>query len=269
MTALSGRSVAITRGPEDAAEFTGMVRSEGGRAIPLPTIQLVGRGGDISGDYLRESSSYDPDHTVFMSSKAVRLLFDDAQASSNLEEVRMAVANTNVVSVGPKTGKMLEAYGIRTNAMPKSVYSSVGVGEVFSRMDRSKNRVLVPRSGASTPFLKELLSKMDYDVREIYLYDVRPHPGGPDWDDFTRMLSGGEIDGLVFTSVSSVRAFFEIMSKTSSVDAAGLLEGVAVVSIGPFTSEELGGMGVAHHVSRVHTVAGSLDVMRDVLGAGA
>lgn len=266
---LSGRNVAITRGPEDASEFTGIVRSEGGRAIPLPTIQLVGRGENISGDYLRESASYDPDHTVFMSSKAARLLFDDAQARSILEEVRLAIANTNVVSVGPKTAKMLEAYGIRTNAMPKSVYSSVGVGEVFSRMDRSKNRVLVPRSGASTPFLKELLTKIGFDVREVYLYDVRPHPGGTDWDNFARMLSGGEVHGLVFTSVSSVRAFFEIMSKVVSADAAGLLGKVAVVSIGPFTSEELDKMGVAHHVSQVHTVAGSLDVMRDAIAAGA
>lgn len=269
MTAsLLGRTVAITRGPDDAAEFVEVVGTEGGRAVPLPTIRLVGRGDKISEDYLRASAEYDPDHTVFMSSKAARLLFDDAAGRSILEEVRLAVANTNVVSVGPKTARVLEGYGIRTNAMPESVYSSVGVGEVFGRLDRSRNRVLVPRSGASTPFLRELLGKMGFDVRDLHLYDVQPHPGGPEWERFAGMLSDGRIDGMIFTSASSVRAFFEIMAGVTGYgdDAAALLgRASAVVSIGPFTSEELDRMGVAHHLSSVHTVAGSLDALRDAL----
>lgn len=267
MTAsLLGRTVAITRGPDDAAEFVEVVGAEGGRAIPLPTIRLVERGDRISEDYLRASSEYDPDHTVFMSSKAVRLLLDDAARRSILEEVRLAIANTNVVSVGPKTARVLEGYGIRTNAMPESVYSSVGVGEVFGRLDRSRNRVLVPRSGASTPFLRELLGKMGFDVRDLYLYDVQPHPGGPEWEMFAGMLSDGRMDGVIFTSASSVRAFFEIMAKVADHDAVSLLgRASAVVSIGPFTSEELDRLGVAHHVSSVHTVAGSLDTLRDAL----
>ncbi|MCE2509088.1 MAG: uroporphyrinogen-III synthase [Nitrosopumilaceae archaeon] len=261
---LHSRNVAITRGPEDAAEFISVVEREGGRAIPLPTIRLVGRGESVSAEYLRESGVYNPDYTVFMSSKAVRLLMEDARSRGTYDETRLAVANTIVVAVGPKTAAALEGYDIRVNAMPESVYSSVGVGEVMSRMDRAKSRVLVPRSGASTPFLRELLEKEGFDVLEVHLYDVEPHPGGPVWEEFAAMLGSGDVHGMVFTSVSSVRAFFHIMERVAGAPIH--LEGVAVVSIGPFTSEELERFGVSHHVSGVHTVAGSLDALRGALG---
>lgn len=262
---ISGKTLAITRGPEDAAEFSRLVQSQGGIPVPLPTIRLVGRGRDISGDYLRECASYDPHHTVFMSSRAVGLLLDNAMERGALEAVRLAISNTNVVSVGPKTTAALKRYHIRVNAEPKSVYSSVGVGEVFSRMDRADDRVLVPRSGASTPFLRELLEKVGFKVRETYLYDTKPHQGGPVWVEFADMLHTGRVDGMVFTSVSSVRGFFDVMSRTVPWDVAEALGPVAVVSIGPFTAEELDRVGIRHTTSRVHTVAGSLDVLRGMM----
>lgn len=261
---LRSRTIAITRGPEDAAEFVSVVEREGGRAIPLPTIRLVGRGDDISAGYMRECRAYDPDYTILMSSKAVRLLMEDARSRGTYDTVRLAVANTMVVAVGPKTAAALEEYDIRVNAMPESVYSSVGVGEVMSRMDRARNRALVPRSGASTPFLRDLLEKEGFDVREVHLYDVEPHPGGPVWKEFATMLGAGNIHGLVFTSASSVRAFFDIMGRMSG--SAVDMGGAEVVSIGPFTSEELERFGVSHVVSEVHTVAGSLDALRAALG---
>ena len=53
-----------------------------------------------------------------------------------------------------------------------TTYSSVGVGEEFTKLNAVGKKVIVPRSGASTPFLKELLSKIGIDVLEIHLYDV-------------------------------------------------------------------------------------------------
>lgn len=260
MTLLS-YNIAITRGHQDASEFAGVIHAEGGRALTLPTIRLVARN-DISGRYMQAYEEYDPDYTIFMSSRAVGLLMDDATCHGISDKVRLAVANGVVVAVGPKTADALEKHGIRVNMMPQSTYSSVGVGEVMSRMDRTRNRVLVPRSGASTPFLKELLQKEGFDVREEYMYDVEPWPGGPEWNEFAAMLGSGDIHGMVFTSASSVRAFFDIMHDiTESVS----LEGVCVVSIGPFTSEELVRFGVEHTTSNTHTVPGSLDLLRHIL----
>ena len=107
--------------------------------------------------------------------------------------------------------------------------------------------------------MRDLLEKEGYDVCETYLYDVESHPVVPVWEEFAGLLAAGNIYGVVFTSASSVRAFFDIMGRiTGNVS----LENVRVVSIGPFTSEELRRFGVTYHTSEVHTVAGSLDVLQ-------
>ena len=72
--------------------------------------------------------------------------------------MRLAITNTIVIAVGPKTKEALEDEKIKVSYMPTR-YSSVGVGEVFTRLNAVGKKVIVPRSGASTPFLKDLLEK--------------------------------------------------------------------------------------------------------------
>jgi len=200
-----------------------------------------------------------------MSSKAVKLLFDTARKVGKLEKLQLAVANTNVMSVGPKTTIALEREGIKVNHQP-TTFSSVGVGEEFTLLNAVGKKVIVPRSGASTPFLKELLNKIGIDVLEIHLYDVCAFRDTTQWNGFRELFSQNKVDGVVFTSASSVRGFFDIMSKDYDEDS--LLENLAklsVVSIGPFTSDELKKFNVKNTVAEVHTVAGAFDAMKSTL----
>ena len=261
---LQNKVIAITRSAQDATEFRDIVESEGGQAIPLPTIRLVARDDFISNLYLHHIDEYDPAHIVFMSSRAVTLLFEDAISHDILHTTRLKTANTNVVSVGPKTSRALGRYGIKVNAEPASIYSSVGIGEVFGKIDRAKDRILVPRSGSSTPFLKTLLEKLGFDVHELYLYDAMPHQGGPIWEDFAARLRQGDLDGMIFTSVSSVRAFFDITSNMN-LDAVSMLDKTTTVAIGPFTSSELSEHNIRYVVAPEHTVPGALDTLRDLI----
>ena len=274
------RTVAITRAPDDAAEFLEMARGRGIRAHALPTIQLVSKGDKIVNEFLDTARAESPDYAVFMSSKAVRLLFDTArrldkgggsaaQPESTYERLRLAVANMTVVAVGPKTRDALESEGIRVNEMPPKTYSSVGVGELFTGLNAVGRKVIVPRSGASTPFLRELLEKIGLDVVELHLYDVCAFSDTATWNGFRAEFAGGRIDGIVFTSASSVRGFVEIMSKDFGADAlTERLSRTAVVAIGPFTSDELKKKGVTHNViSEVHTVQGAFETMAREIGA--
>lgn len=287
------RTVAITRSPDDATEFLEMARGRSIRAHALPTIQLVSRGDKIVNEFLDAARAESPDYAVFMSSKAVRLLFDTArrldragggphageakaagsrsaaQPGSAYERLRLAVANMTVVAVGPKTRDSLESEGIRVNEMPPKTYSSVGVGELFTRLNAVGRKAIIPRSGAATPFLRELLEKIGLDVVELHLYDVCAFSDTAVWNGFRAEFAGGRIDGIVFTSASSVRGFAEIMSKDYSAD--GLTERLsrtAVVAIGPFTADELKKAGVTHNViSEVHTVRGAFETMAREIGA--
>lgn len=262
------KTIAITRSSDDASEFISLAQKDGLKTFPLPTIQLVSKGEKIVDEFLESVSTYVPDYSLFMSSKAVKLLFETAKQNEKLEQLQLAIANTIVIAVGPKTKLALEKEGIKVNDAPTETFSSVGVGELFTKLNAVGKKVIVPRSGASTPFLKNLLNKIGIDVLELHLYDVCAFQDTLQWNDFRLSFSENKIDGIVFTSASSVRGFFEIMQK--DYDKKLLLdnlEKLCVVAIGPFTADELKKFNVKNTVSEVHTVPGSYNTLKDLLSA--
>ena len=261
---LDGKTIAITRSKDDAIGFTRLAKQNGATAIPLPTIQLVSKGEKIVDEFLESIKQYNPDYSVFMSSKAVKLLFDTAKQVGKIESLQLAVANTTVMSVGPKTSIALQKEGIKVNHQP-TTFSSVGVGEEFTKIHAVGKKVIIPRSSASTPFLKELLEKIGIDVLEIHLYDVCAFRDTTQWNGFRELFSQNKVDGIVFTSVSSVRGFFDIMSKDYAENLLANLAKLSVVSIGPFTSDELKKFNVTNTIAQVHTVAGAFDAMKNTL----
>ncbi len=260
---IAGKTIAITRSKEDSQEFTQLIYDAKARPISLPTIELVSKGEKIVDEFLDSIKNDDPDFSVFMSSKAVKLLFDTAKKISKYEKLQLGIANTVVVAVGPKTKAALEEEGIRVAHVP-SRFSSVGVGEVFTRLNAEGKKVIIPRSGASTPFLALLLEKIGLQVKEIYLYDVCSFHDTTLWNEFRELFANSKIDGIIFTSASSVRAFFDIMnSDYSQIDLKKNLEKIRVVAIGPFTSDELKKFGIQPIVSSTHTVHGAVETIKN------
>jgi len=258
---IEGKTIAITRSEDDSQEFIELITKEKGNALPLPTIELVSKGEKIVDEFLLALANEDPDYSVFMSSKAVTLLFETAKKAEKFEELRLAIANTVVLAVGPKTKDVLEKENVKVAHMPDR-YSSVGIGEVFTKLNAVGKKVIIPRSGASTPFLKELLEKIGLHVTELYLYDVCAFRDTSQWNEFRDLFSQDKIDGIIFTSASSVRAFFEIMTKDHDENQlVDMLHKTMVVSIGPFTADELKKFNVKNVVADVHTILGSFNVL--------
>ena len=214
---IDGKTIAITRSKDDAEEFIELISKHNATPITLPTIELVSKGEKIVDEFLETIEKESPDFSVFMSSKAVTLLIDSAKSISKFEDLQLAIANTTVIAVGPKTKDALERENIKVAHMPQR-YSSVGVGEVFTKLNAVGKTTIIPRSGASTPFLKNLLEKIGLNVVELYLYDVCAFRDPTEWNEFRKMFSDSQIDGIIFTSASSVRAFFEIMTNDYTQD---------------------------------------------------
>ena len=260
---IDGKTIAITRSKEDAEEFVELVSEQNANPITLPTIELVSKGEKIVDEFLKSLQSEKPDYSVFMSSKAVTLLIDTAKKISKFEELQLAIANTIVLAVGPKTKDALEQENIKVAYMPKR-YSSVGIGEVFTKLNAVGKKAIIPRSGASTPFLKDLLEKIGINVVELYLYDVCAFRDPTEWNNFRELFSQNKIDSIIFTSASSVRAFFEIMiNDYAQQQLAKLLANTKVIAIGPFTADELKKFSVTNIIAGVHTVKGSVDAVME------
>ena len=262
---IEGKTIAITRSKDDSQEFIDLITKEKGNVLPLPTIELVSKGEKIVDEFLSALADEDPDYSVFMSSKAVSLLFETAKKVGKFEELQLAIANTIVLAVGPKTKDALEKENVKVAYMPQR-YSSVGIGEIFTKLNAVGKKAIVPRSGASTPFLKDLLEKIGLHVTELYLYDVCAFRDTSQWNEFRDMFSQNKVDGIIFTSASSVRAFFEIMTKDHDENRlVDMLHKTMVVSIGPFTADELKKFSVKNAVADVHTIPGSFDVLAKAL----
>ena len=131
---IEGKTIAITRSKDDAEEFIQLISKENAIPITLPTIELVSKGEKIVDEFLEAVQKENPDYSVFMSSKAVTLLFESAKKTSKFPSLQLAIANTIVIAVGPKTREALEIENIKVAHMPER-YSSVGVGEVFTKLN--------------------------------------------------------------------------------------------------------------------------------------
>jgi uroporphyrinogen-III synthase len=259
---IQGKVIAITRSKEDSEEFTQLISDAKAKAISLPTIELVSKGEEMVDEFLDALKIDDPDYSIFMSSKAVKLLFDTAKKILKYEKLQLAVANTTVIAVGPKTKAALESEGIRVSYIPDR-FSSVGVGEVFTTLNAEGKKVIVPRSGASTPFLTQLLEKIGLEVKEVYLYNVKSSSALSHWVEFKGLFSQNKVDGIIFTSASSVRAFFDIMlSESNEKTLKNTMEKIIVVAIGPFTADELEKFGIKPIIANVHTVRGAVESIK-------
>ncbi len=261
---ISGKTIAITRSKEDSREFIELATKENVTPMPIPTIELVGKGDKIVDEFLSDIAEFNPDYSVFMSSKAVKLLFDVAKSSNTRQKLQLAITNTIVMAVGPKTREALEKEGVRVSYMPAK-YSSVGIGETFTKLNAEGKKVIVPRSGASTEFLAQLLQKIGLVVKENYLYDVQASSDISQWKEFKDSFSKNKVDGIMFTSASSVRGFFDILSKDyEQAELIKKLQKIQIVAIGPFTAEELKKFNAEPQIADIHTVLGAFEAMKNI-----
>jgi uroporphyrinogen-III synthase len=259
LNALKDRTIAITRSRRDADEFFNMVNAEGGTAIALPTIHVVPKGEKAAADFL-DKLKREFDYCAFMSSQAVDVLFSHAPR----KETIAALNKLQVIAVGPKTRARLEANGVRVGLVPNR-FSSAGLVELLAGRQPEGKKIIIPRSAAANDFAAKALAGLGMKVEQVFLYTVKTSAPGEGWQTFATLLAKKEVDGIVFTSASSVRAFFEILGRMPQ-NRQRLDRLTKVISIGPFTSRELKKRRIEYLEAGEHTVKGTLELARRVIG---
>lgn len=102
-------------------------------------------------------------------------------------------------------------------------------------------------------------------VDELFLYTVFTSHIDNNWKDFILLLKQKKVDAIIFTSASTVRAFFEIMQRLSC-NTNSLLNSVeAIISIGPFTNEELRKRNIRSLEAKEHTIMGTFELAKIIL----
>ena len=96
---IQGKNIAITRSKDDSKEFIDLMTTEKANVLALPTIELVSKGEKIVEEFLSALEKENPDFSVFMSTKAVTILFDTAKKISKFETGTYKGVNAPIILI--------------------------------------------------------------------------------------------------------------------------------------------------------------------------
>jgi len=103
-------------------------------------------------------------------------------------------------------------------------------------------RVLIPRADGAREVIAEELRKAGAEVTEVAAYRALQQHAQTDLEnDIYKMLLEGQIDTVLFTSASTVRAFAAMLGEDQAAD---LLRSTVVGCIGPVTADAARRLGI-------------------------
>lgn len=154
-------------------------------------------------------------HLIFTSKHAVQLFFQHAECSQ--------LSGALSIAVGRITALHLQRMGVHAPILAQE-QTQEGIVQLLLQLDLAGAHLLLPRSARSRPVLTRCLQDrgVRYDVCE--LYDTQPQKPTP-------VPNLDRIDEIVFTSPSTVDAFFRIYDH--------LPAHVRPLAVGPVTQQAL------------------------------
>ncbi|HYA02261.1 MAG TPA: uroporphyrinogen-III C-methyltransferase [Syntrophobacteria bacterium] len=224
---LFGKTILVTRAREQASDFRVLLEGRGARCLEFPTIQVASPASwEALDNALRDLERYD--WVIFTSVNGVRFVFKRLEALG--KDVR-ALRGLRLAAIGPKTARALQERGLRLDLVP-SEYRAEAVIEALGEAEIRGRRFLLPRAARAREVLPEKLAEMGGKVDVVTAYEtVRPTERA---DEVRRLLCGGAIHCITFTSSSTVENF---VAMVGGDDLPSLVGQTVVACIGPITAD--------------------------------
>jgi uroporphyrinogen III methyltransferase / synthase len=235
---LFGRRIVVTRSREQAGELIEMLEERGAEAIAAPTIHIA-PPEDVRplDDAVANAGSFD--WIIFASANAVDAFMSRLAATADVR----SLSGVRICAVGPSTASRLLRYGVRADLTPAEYRAEALMDGLRGSGPLRGKRVLLPRADIGGEMLTDGLRQAGADVTDVIAYRTTLAQGdGAEDRDIYRMLLDGQIDAVTFTSASTVRNFARIHGEDQAAD---LLGGTVVASIGPVTAEAAQQLGIA------------------------
>jgi uroporphyrinogen-III synthase len=249
---LAGRTVLVTRPPDQSADLTRTLRSRGATVLSAPAIELEAAPRAGLDRAAKKLAAGEFEWAVFTSRAGVEAVGSAlARAGNRFADVRCRVA-----VVGEGTAGALESLGGKADFVP-STFTTAALGR---RMPRGVGRVLLARANIAPEGLEELLLRKGWTPVRVDAYRTRFASLLP--DGAAAALRVGAVDAVTFTSASTVDGFTRLTRPLTK-------EGVKLpraVCIGPVTAAAArrAGLRVAA-VARPHTIDGLVAALERAL----
>lgn len=248
---LFSKRVLVPRAEHQAAETAHAIRERGAEAVAFPVIRISDPPNPtLLQRAIAELGQYD--WVLFTSANGVDRFFDALRAQGR--DAR-ALGGCKVGVIGPKTGEALRRRGVDPDLTAREFVGEDLAKAVIER--GGAQRVLLARALVARDELPELLRRAGARVDVVPVYQTTRLEGEAA-AELARTLRAGEIDVAIFTSSSTVHNTCDVLGD----DAASVLSGLVVASIGPITSRTLEQRGVRVDVSAdIYTIQGLLDAL--------
>jgi uroporphyrinogen-III synthase len=237
----------VTRPAAQAPEFVALLAQRGIDAVSVPTVEIAPATPDGALDEAIRTLG-GADWLVITSVNGAAALLDRMTA------VGLSVPDgVRVAAVGSATAAALEAGGLRVDHVPsrfRTVAIAEGLGDVAGR------RVVLARADAVTRHLRDALLERGALVEEVVAY--RTVEGPATSRDRVRAALTRPLDGVTFTSGSTVRGLHALLSPPEALRATAL----PAYCIGPVTARVARNAGfMVAVVSEPYTVAALADAI--------
>ncbi|WP_181349741.1 uroporphyrinogen-III synthase [Thalassobacillus sp. CUG 92003] len=224
MSGLMGKRIMVTRASPQAEAFSHLIQQHGGDPVEVPLLTFRVRDNQTNRSIMNKLHAYT--WLFFTSSNGVKFFFD------MLDRLQLEVPHTvQFAVVGRKTEQALDAFGYTADFIP-DVSSGAALGSQFALAVPESGKGLVVCGNLSRGDLAEELSRRDVFFHQMIVYDtitMENHAGQLQCS----FENGGRIDGLTFTSPSTIQAFMDLIGDEKN-DALAL----PCFCIGPTTANE-------------------------------
>lgn len=242
---LKGKKVIVTRPAERNGSLCHRLRDLGADVLEYPCIRTQAREPASQLDEaIREISDFG--WLVFTSPAGPELFFAGLKAAG--KDAR-ALHGCKIAVIGPKTGEMVEKFGVTPDLIPQ-IYDSEHLAKA---MEQVREPVLLCRASQGSDALPKLFEKNGVPFRDVPCYDTVYVC--PDGNEARKWLEAPVL--VSFTSASTVRGFVNSLP-------GGDFSQVLGCCIGEQTAKEARKYGISVTVSREATIDSLIECIKDV-----
>lgn len=247
---LTSKTIVVTRGKEQAKEFSDLLERNGASVLLFPTVEIVEPSTHSECDSaLAKLGEYSG--IIFTSANAVEYFFRRAQYQHFMAQIKKC----RVYAVGEKTKNEIAAYGMQAGKIPET-FSAEQLAHDIVRTSVAGERFLFPKGNLAESDVETILYSNGMVVDAVTVYCTQEPPFD---DERKKMMKTIEekADLITFFSPSSVvhfvqRASHQIVKK---IDAAVIgettaeaarHEGMNVVLVSPQSTSEVFAEAIQH-----------------------
>lgn len=221
---LNGKKVLVTRGKEQASDFSEKIRSAGGTPIEVPLLSFTypKRAENELLEEIAKVSTYD--WLVFTSKNGVDFFFNlfEKLSESKQKLPRIAV-------VGSKTATALSDRGYKADIIPNE-FVAEGLVDILMPYVHSNSRIILARGNLSRKLLVDEFQSIGVQVNDLIVYNTVPNENMKE-----KLVSQlPHIDVVTFTSSSTVTYFLKLLEDSQYRE---YMKELVVACIGPIAKK--------------------------------